>query len=174
MVLTFLIQENLKRNKAVVPVINSKDSIKYKIHNQVFNLNRNNSLLTQTPQAFRYKELYKLAINEKKRVTDEATLFIDKNLKIKFIPGENQNNKITYIDDLKTSKTYYGIGFDIHRLVRNKKLYLGGARIPFHSGLQGHSDGDVILHAMIDSILGALKKKDIGSYFPNTRKFKKK
>ena len=164
--------KNLKKNRAVVPVVNSKDSIKYKIQNQIFNLNRDNSLLTQTPQAFRYKELYNLAIKQKQKITDEASLFINHNQKVKFILGENQNNKITYLDDIKTSKTYFGLGFDIHKLVKKKKLYLGGIRIPFHSGLKGHSDGDVILHAITDAILGATKKKDIGTYFPNTKKFK--
>ena len=164
--------KNLKTNKAVVPIINSNDSIKYKIKNQIFNLNRNNSMLTQTPQAFRFKELYNLAINQQQKVTDEASLFINQNHKVKFIPGENQNNKITYLDDIKTSKTYFGLGFDIHRLVQKKKLYLGGIKIPFHSGLKGHSDGDVVLHAITDAILGATKKKDIGTYFPNTKKFK--
>ena len=164
--------KNLKTNKAVVPIISSNDSIKYKIKNQIFNLNRNNSMLTQTPQAFRFKDLFNLAINEKQKITDEATLFINRNFKIKFIPGENKNNKITYIDDIKISKTYFGIGFDLHRLIKNKKLYLGGLKIPFHSGLRGHSDGDVILHAIIDAILGATRKKDIGTYFPNTKKFK--
>ena len=109
---------------------------------------------------------------EKAKVSDEATLFINKNYKIKFIPGENKNNKITYLDDIESSKTYFGIGFDIHKLIKNKKLYLGGVKIPFHSGLKGHSDGDVILHAIIDAILGATRKKDIGTYFPNTKKFK--
>ena len=155
-----------------MPVVSSNDSIKYRMKNQIYNLKRNNALLTQTPQAFRFKELYKFAKNEKKKITDEATLFINNNFKIKFIPGENQNNKITYLEDLKFSKTFYGIGFDIHKLVRNKKLYLGGIKIPFHSGLKGHSDGDVILHAIIDAILGAIRKKDIGTYFPNTKKFK--
>ena len=163
---------NLKKNKAVVPFVYSKDSIKYKIKNQIFNLNRNNSFLTQTPQAFRFKDLYNFAIKEKNKITDEATLFINNNHKIKFIPGEKQNNKITYLNDIKTSKTYFGIGFDIHRLIKNKKLYLGGVKIPFHSGLKGHSDGDVILHALIDAILGATRNKDIGTYFPNTKKFK--
>ena len=51
-------------------------------------------------------------------------------------------------------------------------MYLGGIKIPFHSGLQGHSDGDVILHAIIDGLLGAMRKKDIGSFFPNTKKNK--
>ena len=166
------IAKNLKNNKAVVPIISSKDTIKYKTQNQIFNLNRNNLLLTQTPQAFRFKELYKITKNQKNKVTDEATLFINKDFKIKFIPGEKANNKITYIDDIKTPKTFYGIGFDIHKLVKNKKLYLGGLKIPFHSGLEGHSDGDVILHAIIDSILGAIRKKDIGTYFPNTKQFK--
>ena len=166
------ISKNLKKNKAVVPVIPSKDSIKYKIKNQIFNLNKDNSFMTQTPQAFRFKELYSLAVKEKKKVSDEATLFLDKNYKIKFIPGENKNYKITYFDDMKSSKTYFGLGFDIHKLEKKRKLFLGGVKIPFHSGLKGHSDGDVILHAITDSILGALRKKDIGSYFPNTKKFK--
>jgi len=166
------IVKNLKNSKAVVPVISSKDSIKYKIKKQVYNLNRNNSFLTQTPQAFRFKELYNLAIKEKNKVNDEATLLLNQNHKVKFIQGENQNNKITYIDDIKISKTFFGIGFDIHRLIKNKKLYLGGVKIPFHSGLKGHSDGDVILHAIIDAILGARQKKDLGTYFPNTKKFK--
>ncbi|MDC2980326.1 2-C-methyl-D-erythritol 2,4-cyclodiphosphate synthase [Candidatus Pelagibacter sp.] len=166
------IAKNLKNNKAVVPIINSKDTIKYKTQNQIFNLNRNNLLLTQTPQAFRFEELYKIAKDQKNKVTDEATLFINNDFKIKFIPGEKSNNKITYFDDIKTPKTFYGIGFDVHKLVKNKKLYLGGVKIPFHSGLEGHSDGDVILHAIIDSILGAIRKKDIGTYFPNTKQFK--
>ncbi len=166
------IAKNLKNSKAVVPIINSKDSIKYKTQNRIFNLNRDNLLLTQTPQAFRFKDLYEISKVQKSKVTDEATLFINKDFKIKFIPGEKANNKITYIDDIKTPKTFYGIGFDIHKLVKNKKLYLGGVKIPFHSGLEGHSDGDVILHAIIDSILGAIRKKDIGTYFPNTKKFK--
>ena len=70
-------------------------------------------------------------------------------------------------------KNFYGIGFDIHRLIKNKKLYLGGIKIPFHSGLQGHSDGDVIIHAIIDGLLGAMRKKDIGTLYPsNKRRFK--
>ena len=166
------IAKNLNKNKAVVPVISSKDSIKYKIKNQVYNLNKNKSFLTQTPQAFKFKELYNLAIKEKNKVSDEATLFINKNYKIKFIPGENKNNKITFFSDIEIPKTYFGIGFDIHKLIKNKKLYLGGIKIPFHSGLEGHSDGDVILHAIIDAILGATKKKDIGTFFPNNKKFK--
>ena len=164
---------SLKKNNASIPVINSNDSIKYKFKNQLFNLKRENSYLTQTPQAFKFKDLYRLSIKQKDKIQDEATLFIENDLKIKFIKGENLNNKITFKTDIQNTKTYYGIGFDIHRLVKGKKLFLGGIKIPFHSGLKGHSDGDVILHAVTDSILGAMRKRDIGTFFPdNKNKYK--
>ena len=92
---------SLKKNKASIPVISSKDSIKYKVKNQLFNLNRKNSYLTQTPQAFRFKEIYDLSINQKNNIQDEATLFINNNLKIKFINGEILNNKITFKEDIQ-------------------------------------------------------------------------
>ena len=85
---------SLKKNKASIPAITSKDSIKYKVKNQLFNLKRENSFLTQTPQAFRFNDLYKLAISQKTKIQDEATLFIENNLKVKFIQGENLNTKI--------------------------------------------------------------------------------
>ena len=160
---------SLKKNKSSIPVISSKDSIKYKIKNQLFNLNRNNSYLTQTPQAFKFKQLYELSIRQKSKIQDEATLFIENNLNVKFINGENLNNKITFKDDIQQTKTYFGIGFDIHRLIEGKKLFLGGIKIPFHSGLKGHSDGDVVLHAIIDGLLGAMRKKDIGTFFPDNK-----
>jgi 2-C-methyl-D-erythritol 4-phosphate cytidylyltransferase/2-C-methyl-D-erythritol 2,4-cyclodiphosphate synthase len=165
--------KSLQTNKASIPVISSKDSIKYKVKNQLFNLDKKNSYLTQTPQAFKFKDIYNLSIKQKKIIQDEATLFINNNLKIKFINGEILNNKITFKEDINNIKTFFGIGFDIHRLVKDKKLYLGGIKIPFHSGLKGHSDGDVILHSVIDSLLGAIRKKDIGTFFPDNRnKFK--
>lgn len=60
-----------------------------------------------------------------------------------------------------------GLGYDAHRLVRNRPLFLGGVRIPFSKGLLGHSDADVILHAVADSLLGAAGLSDIGTYFSN-------
>jgi len=164
---------SLKTNKASIPVISSKDSIKYKVKNQLFNLERKNSYLTQTPQAFKFKDIYNLSLKQNNIIQDEATLFINNNLKIKFINGETLNNKITFKEDIDNTKTYFGIGFDIHRLIENKKLYLGGIKVPYHSGLKGHSDGDVILHSIIDALLGAMRKKDIGTFFPdNKSKFK--
>ena len=164
---------SLNNHKASIPVIKPTDSIKYKIKNQLSNLDRNNCYLTQTPQAFKFKDLYRLSYIEKNKVQDEATLFIKNNLKIKLIKGENLNSKITFKEDVIETRTYYGIGFDVHRLIKDKSLYLGGIKIPYHSGLKGHSDGDVILHAVIDGLLGAMQKKDIGTFFPdNKNKFK--
>ena len=61
-----------------------------------------------------------------------------------------------------------GIGYDIHRLVENRDLIIGGVKIPFEKGLLGHSDADVLIHAIIDSLLGALSLDDIGTLFPDT------
>lgn len=61
-----------------------------------------------------------------------------------------------------------GIGFDIHKLVKGRALLLGGIKIPYKKGLQGHSDGDVVLHAVIDALLGAAGSGDIGEHFPDT------
>jgi len=169
------LKKHLIKNKAVVPYINTENSTKYANKNEIVNLKREKVLLTQTPQCFDFKTLYNLSKNNKVLVTDEATLFLNDNKKVKFIKGEQTNIKITKKSDLDKSpiKNFYGIGFDIHRLIKNKKLYLGGIQIPFHSGLKGHSDGDVILHSIIDAILGAMRKKDIGSLYPsNKNKFK--
>ena len=169
------LNSNLKKNNAVVPYIKTDSSIKYKIENKIKNLNRENLLFTQTPQCFDFKTLYNLSKSNNIKVTDEASLFLNNNKRVKFIKGEKDNFKITTKKDLQkiNVENYYGIGFDIHRLIKNKKLYLGGLKIPFHSGLKGHSDGDVILHAIIDGLLGAMRKKDIGSLYPsNKMKFK--
>ncbi|MDP8213009.1 MAG: 2-C-methyl-D-erythritol 2,4-cyclodiphosphate synthase [Candidatus Zapsychrus exili] len=61
-----------------------------------------------------------------------------------------------------------GIGYDIHELIDERKLFLGGVEIPYYKGLKGHSDADVLLHAICDAILGALGKGDIGEHFPDT------
>lgn len=61
-----------------------------------------------------------------------------------------------------------GLGYDVHRLVENRDLIIGGVKIPHHLGLLGHSDADVLLHAIMDSILGAACLGDIGKHFPNT------
>ena len=169
------LKKELKKNKAVVPYTSTDNSTKYKYDNKIINLQREKILFTQTPQCFDFKTLLNLTNKNNKLVTDEAALFLNNNKKIKFIKGDEKNIKITKRSDLNkfSKKTLYGIGFDIHKLIKKKKLYLGGVKIPFHSGLKGHSDGDVIIHCVIDAILGALGKKDIGSLYPSIKsKFK--
>lgn len=61
-----------------------------------------------------------------------------------------------------------GLGYDVHNLIENRKLVLGGIEIPHDKGLQGHSDGDVLTHAVMDAIIGAMAKGDIGRHFPDT------
>ncbi|MFH1665818.1 MAG: 2-C-methyl-D-erythritol 2,4-cyclodiphosphate synthase, partial [Candidatus Omnitrophota bacterium] len=61
-----------------------------------------------------------------------------------------------------------GMGYDIHRLVRGRRMILGGVDIPFDMGPEGHSDGDVLIHAVCDAVLGALGKGDIGTWYPDT------
>jgi 2-C-methyl-D-erythritol 2,4-cyclodiphosphate synthase len=65
---------------------------------------------------------------------------------------------------------HVGIGYDVHRLVEGRKLFLGGVEIPHAKGLEGHSDADVLMHAICDAVLGALGESDIGHFFPNTDK----
>ena len=61
-----------------------------------------------------------------------------------------------------------GIGFDVHRLVEGRRLFLGGVEVPFYKGLLGHSDGDVLIHAICDAMLGAISEGDIGVHFPDS------
>jgi 2-C-methyl-D-erythritol 4-phosphate cytidylyltransferase/2-C-methyl-D-erythritol 2,4-cyclodiphosphate synthase len=164
----------LKYNDCVIPAIKTSDSIKQRSLNKVTNLKRENIYLIQTPQAFNYKKLYKLQNDINNEVVDDASLFIKAGKKIKIINGETQNNKVTINSDIKINNLIkYGLGFDVHRLVPNKKLYLGGIKIPSALGTLGHSDGDPVLHAVIDAILGACNMGDIGEKFSDkNKKFK--
>ena len=166
--------KELKINDCVIPVIQTTDSVKEKFSNKIINLKRKNIYLTQTPQAFNYKKLYELQSDKSAEVTDDANLFIKAKKNVKFIKGEISNNKITINSDIKIDKFIkYGIGFDVHRLVSNKRLYLGGIKIPSPLGTLGHSDGDPVLHAVTDAILGACGMGDIGEKFSDKdKKFK--
>ena len=168
------LEKELKYIDCVIPAITAVDSVKQKTSNKVVNLNRENIYFTQTPQAFNFIELFKLQNNKDSEITDDANLFVKANKKIKIIKGESLNKKITIISDIKTdSLIKYGLGFDVHRLVTNKKLYLGGIKIPSQFGTLGHSDGDPVLHAITDAILGACSMGDIGEKFSDkSKKFK--
>jgi len=158
--------KSLKKSDGVIPVLKTINSIKIIQNKKVLNLDRNKIFLSQTPQAFNFRKIFNLQKKINSKTTDDATLFIDNSSKIKMIKGEEKNIKITTKDDIKENlKYYYGIGFDVHRLVKNKELYLGGLKINSKFGTLGHSDGDPVLHAITDSILGACRKGDIGQKF---------
>ena len=171
---------NMKNAKAVVPKINIQDAVKQRIkssqYEYIIGKNRDNLFLTQTPQAFNLKEIYHLhKTNVAKYRDDDVSLYMDLN-KIKFIEGEKNNFKITDQADFQNLKTIYksqqsvGIGFDVHRLVLKRKLYLAGLKIESPLGTLGHSDGDPVLHSITDAILGACKMGDIGQMFSDKSK----
>ena len=169
---------NLKKNHAVIPVIKINDATKLVKKNIIFkNIDRSSLRFSQTPQGFTYKKIYEKHIkNINTSFEDDSALFTKDEEKVLTITGSKKNLKITDKEDLnifkslKKGKTYSGIGFDIHRLVKGRKLYLGGIKIPFALGLLGHSDADPVLHALIDSLLGACKLGDIGKLFSNKNK----
>ena len=168
----------LRKNHAVVPVIKINDATKRAKENTIFkNIIRNSLRFAQTPQGFTFKKIYeKHHNNTNTSFDDDSALFTKDEEKVVTITGSKKNLKITDKEDLnifkslKKGKTYSGIGFDIHRLIKGRKLYLGGIRIPFAFGLEGHSDADPVLHALSDSLLGACKFGDIGKLFSNKNK----
>ena len=170
--------KKLKNNSAVIPLIKANDATKRIRKNVIFkNIERNSLRFSQTPQGFNYKKIYE---KHKKNINlsfdDDSALFTEVGQKVEIITGSKVNLKITDKEDLdifrslKKGKTYIGIGFDIHKLVKKRKLFLGGIKIPFNYGLKGHSDGDPVLHAIIDSLLGACRLGDIGKLFSDKNK----
>ena len=168
------LNKELKVNSCVIPALQTSDSIKQKSSSIIRNINRDNIYLIQTPQAFNYNTLFNLQNDKSTNITDDASLFVNAGKKIKIIKGEVNNNKITIYSDIRTDKSIkYGLGFDVHKLVPKKKLYLGGIKIPSNIGTLGHSDGDPVLHAVTDAILGACGMGDIGEKFSDkNKKFK--
>jgi 2-C-methyl-D-erythritol 4-phosphate cytidylyltransferase/2-C-methyl-D-erythritol 2,4-cyclodiphosphate synthase len=175
--------KNMNNVRAVVPKIEIQDAVKEIINSSkeeyILGKKRDNLFLTQTPQAFNLKEIYQLhKTNSLKYKDDDISLYMDLN-KVKFIEGEKNNFKITDQSDFENLKNIYkskislGIGFDVHRLVPKRKLYLAGLKIKSPLGTLGHSDGDPVLHSITDAILGACKLGDIGQMFSDkNKKFK--
>lgn len=168
----------LKRNHAVVPIIKVNDATKRVEKKIIFkNIKRNSLRFSQTPQGFTFKKIYeKHKKNMNNSFDDDSALFTNDGEKVVSINGSKKNLKITDKEDLDIfkslikRKSYFGIGFDVHRLVKGRKLYLGGIKIPFILGLKGHSDADPVLHALIDSLLGACRLGDIGKLFSDKNK----
>ncbi len=125
----------------------------------------------QTPQTFLYDKI--LAAYESTRFedcTDDAEVFARAGHTPHIVNGSYDNIKITTASDLFRvfSCDRIGAGFDVHRLESGRPLYLGGAEIPYDKGLLGHSDADVLIHAVMDALLSAAGLPDIGVLFPDT------
>lgn len=151
---------------AAVPVVPVRDSIRRKDGN----LNRNGLYAAQTPQGFTLDlvfEAYERAYAEGITGTDDASLVDRLGREIRMIDGDYGNIKITTKDDLPVSLRI-GTGFDAHAFAEGRKLVLGGVVIPCNRGLHGHSDADVMVHAVMDAMLGAAAMGDIGRYFPDS------
>ncbi len=164
--------ENLIANPAecTVPYLKAVDTVVYK--NET--INRDEVKLIQTPQLSR-SETLKKALDTDKLFTDERAAIEAIGGEIKYIQGCEESKKITYFKDLNLpcltppSKDFFvGNGYDTHSFVSNRKMILGGVEIDVDYGLKAHSDGDVVIHALIDALLGAAGFGDIGEFFPDT------
>jgi 2-C-methyl-D-erythritol 4-phosphate cytidylyltransferase/2-C-methyl-D-erythritol 2,4-cyclodiphosphate synthase len=131
--------------------------------------------LAQTPQGFR-RHVLEAAMakgNDAVSATDDGMVVEMAGHPVKIVQGDERNVKITTPEDLAAARTAtlpgsrVGTGYDLHRLVEGRLLVLAGVVIPFDKGPDGHSDGDVVCHALIDAMLGAAGAGDIGRHFPN-------
>jgi len=167
-----------KQYDCVVPFSRCSDTVVVNHEN----LDRGKIKLIKTPQGFiKNKIIYLHKRNNKNKLTDDSQLFRNErnNYKIKYLLQNEINFKITYKDELNSlnklirNNFLAGIGYDIHKTkktIKNNFVKLGGVKIKSKIKVISHSDGDVVLHAITDSILGALSQRDIGTYFPNTKR----
>ena len=172
---------------AAIPVIPLSDTIKKVSNNLIIKTyDRSKLAAVQTPQFFKFDVLntaYEFLNDE---ITDDASAVELSGGLVSSFPGSLENIKITNPIDLQIAYAIkdkkqefintnsnlgrYGTGFDCHKLVDGGPLVLGGVKIPFGKGLAGHSDGDVLLHAIASSLLGAGNLGDLGSNFPSSQK----
>lgn len=135
----------------------------------------------QTPQIFN-RTLYRKAVNQAlrdgKEYTDDCQLMEAAGYPVHLCEGDYQNIKITTPEDIVLARALaaertgismrIGHGYDVHRLKEGRPLIIGGTAVPYEKGLDGHSDADVLLHAIMDALLGAAAMGDIGRWFPDT------
>lgn len=186
-----------EKSGAAMTAIPVKDTLKSVSDSKVIDrtISRAGVWQAQTPQAATKKlleEAYRLAAEKKDfSATDEAGLLELMGHPVKVVEGSERNIKITSPEDLILARAILmenheegnilaagsqyscGYGYDAHRLISGRPLILGGENIPHEKGLQGHSDADVLTHALCDAMLGAAGMGDIGQHFPDTdQKFK--
>lgn len=173
---------------AAVAAVPIKDTVKQSDgqHFVERTLSRETLWSIQTPQSFRYDIIMRahtLAMEQGYLGTDDAVLAERAGYRVKLFMGGYENIKITTPDDVPVAEALLGqrhheshvdsvgyrsgTGYDVHRLVDDRPLILGGVNIPFNKGLLGHSDADVLIHAIIDALLGAAALGDIGRHFPD-------
>ncbi|MEO7716889.1 MAG: 2-C-methyl-D-erythritol 4-phosphate cytidylyltransferase [Capsulimonas sp.] len=178
--------EGQRRNGNAVAAIPVVDTLKLASENQTVqrNIDRDGLWAVQTPQVFPLgllREAHAAAARENFAGTDEASLVERLGIPVHLVEGSPTNLKVTRAEDAAVAeallrpaqnktKMRVGFGYDIHRLEFGRRLVLGGVEIPTTDGrgLDGHSDADVLLHAICDSLLGAAGLPDIGHLFPNT------
>jgi len=186
--LTRLLDASLER-EAVIPALPVIETIKRVDEDGVVKatLERNELRAVQTPQLFRattLREVHRWARMHRIEATDDAALIEKQGGTVYCITGDNNNLKITTPADMRTARSYLlsvsgisnapmtgiraGIGYDIHSFAEGRRLRLGGVQIEHSRGLMGHSDADVVTHAICDALLGAAALGDIGQHFPNT------
>ncbi len=167
---------------AAIPVVGVPDTVKIGVEGAgrtwvESTVPRERVHLAQTPQAFT-RAVLAAAIDHGAAggpATDEAALVERMGGRVAMVPGDPANVKITTADDLAAARgraatpmPRIGTGYDLHRLVAGRPLVLGGVRVPFDLGLDGHSDADIICHAVTDAVLGAAALGDIGRLFPDS------
>ncbi len=154
----------------VVPYINVSDTVVYK--NET--IDREEVKLIQTPQLSKTKILKK-ALNSESIFTDDSSAIKAIGGKVCYVKGNKRAHKLTFFEDLQlieckkapSKDIYIGNGFDVHPFEEGRFMYLGGVKIRDDIGFKAHSDGDVAIHALIDSLLGAIGAGDIGELFPD-------
>ncbi|NUR53044.1 MAG: 2-C-methyl-D-erythritol 4-phosphate cytidylyltransferase [Acidobacteria bacterium] len=164
---------------AAIPAIEARDTVKRVDEGVIVEtIPRETIVLAQTPQGFRRDVLERaIAVGRSgAEATDEAGLAERAGDRVHVVRGESANVKITTEEDLDAARrhagaaaaTRVGTGYDLHRLVDGRRLVLAGVVVPSRRGAQGHSDADVVCHAVTDALLGAATLGDIGRHFPDT------
>ncbi|MDE5563099.1 MAG: 2-C-methyl-D-erythritol 4-phosphate cytidylyltransferase [Clostridiales bacterium] len=152
---------------AAVPCV---DTVKRVQGGKAHSLPRAELFNAQTPQAFRYSEILDAYSRADGVFTDDAEVYENAGYTPRLVEGSYDNKKLTTPADFTApaKSSRIGIGFDLHRLVDGRKLILGGVTLDYHLGLFGHSDADVLTHAIMDALLSAADLPDIGVLFPDT------
>ena len=163
--------DSTDESHGAVPVLPVSDALKRIDGDNISCVDRDGMYITQTPQSFPRLKLID-SVSRNHGAKDEAESWLNSGYELKYVKGERLNFKVTWPEDMMTAKaltegiTRTGIGYDVHRLVPERRLILGGILIDSRLGLLGHSDADLLTHSVMDAILGAAGLPDIGNLFP--------